>query len=166
MVHTVRHKNASTEAEDPEQTVTRPCTPAPKQWTLYGLLARARTLPENSIIAYTDFTYVKLMLQDWPKYETDVLEGHTGPEETTPCTTVPNGDISALPELIQNTALKHALEDSYDPAMVNAILAHHSWTTEQRLHLHSASKDAREWHPIGPPALEVSLQRMQPQGRV
>ena len=70
---------------------------------------------------------------------------------------MPDGDISALAKLIQRTAPKHPLEDTYDPAIVNAILAYHSWTTEQRLHLHSASDIARKWHPIGPPALGAHL---------
>ena len=70
------------------------------------------------------------MLQDWPKYETEVLEGPTGPPGTTSPTTwddlVPEGGISALAKIIQNKAPKHPGDDNHDPAIVNAILAYHS----------------------------------------
>ena len=72
MVRTVRHRNAPTGEEDPEQTVTQVPKPTPQQWTLYKLLAHARTLAEHGIQPHTDVTYVGRMLQDWPKYETDV----------------------------------------------------------------------------------------------
>ena len=95
---------------------------------LYKLLAHARTLAEHSIQPYTDVTYVEPMLQDRPKYETEVLDGQTGPPETTPPTTrdhlVPDGDISGLAKLIHNAAPKHPFDDSYDPPIVNAILAY------------------------------------------
>ena len=75
---------------------------------LYKLLAHARTLAERSIQPYTDVTYVEQMLQDWPKYETEVLEGHTGLPATTLPTTwddvMPDEDISALAKNIQHTA--------------------------------------------------------------
>ena len=77
VVHTVRHRNTATEAEGPEKTVTQPPRPAPQQWTLYKLLAHARTVAEHSIQPYTDIKYVEHMLQEWPKYETEVLDGHT-----------------------------------------------------------------------------------------
>ena len=161
MVHTVRHEKAATEAKDPEQTVTEPPRPAPQQWILYTVLAHAHTLAEHSIQPSKDITYVVRLLQDWLKYETEVLEGHTGPPDTTLRTTwddlVPDADISALAKLIQNKAPKHLFNYSYDPAMVNTITTYHSWTTQQRLHLHSASNDPCEWHPIAPPALEVYL---------
>ena len=90
-----------------------------------------------------------------------MLKGHTGPPETTPRTTrdqlVPHGEICALAKLIQNMAPEHPFDESYDPAIVNAILAYHGSTTQQRLHLHSASDDPCEWHPIGAPTLEVYL---------
>ena len=161
VAHTLSHGNVQTEEEDPEQTETQPPRQTPLQRTLYKLLAHAWTLAEHSIQPYTDVTYVRRMLQDWPKYGTEVLEGHTQPPATTPRTTwdnlVPDGDISALPKVIQNKAPKHPFDDSFDPAIVNAILAYHSWTTQQHLNLHSASDDPREWHPIGAPALEVYL---------
>ena len=72
-------------------------------------------------------------MRDWPKYETEVVEGHTGPPATTSPQTwddlVPDGDIGALAKTIQHTALGHTFDDSYEPAIVNAILAYHSWTT-------------------------------------
>ena len=139
--------------------MTLPARPAAQQWTLYRLLAHARTLPENSIQPDTDITYVERTLQDWPKYETGVLQGHTRPPDTTDRTTwddlLPNIDISALAKLIQNTAPRHTFADSYIPAIVSVILAYHNWTTQQRLHLHSASDDPREWHLIGPPVPRV-----------
>ena len=84
MVHTVHHKNAATEEEHPEQTVTEPPRPASEQWPLYKLLPHAGALAEHSIRSYKDITYVERMLQDWPKYETEVLEGQTGLPDTTP----------------------------------------------------------------------------------
>ena len=129
VVHTLRHEKEATEAEDLEQTGTQPPRPAPHQWTLYRLLAHARTLAEHSIQPYKDCTYVEPMLQDWPRYETEVLEGHTGLPDTTPHTTfdvlVPDRDISALAKLIKIWVPKHPFEDSYNPAIVNAILAYH-----------------------------------------
>ena len=163
LVHTVRHGGAATEAEERGQTTTQPPRPAPQQWTLYRLLAHARTLGEHSIQPYTDVTYVERMLQDWTKYETEVVEGHTGPPDTTPRAAwedlVPDGDIGALAKLVQNTAPNHPFEDNYDPTIVTAILAYHSWTTKQHVHLHTASDDTCESHSIGPPALEVSLHK-------
>ena len=87
------------------------------------------------------------MLQDWPKYETKVLQGHTGPPETTPPpmwdNLVPDRDMGKLPKMIQNKAPRHPFNDNYNPAIVNAILVYHSWTTQQHLHLHSACDDPR-----------------------
>ena len=51
----------------------------------------------------------------------------------------------------------HQFGDDYDPAITNAILAYHSWSTQQSIHLHTPHDDPREWHPVGPPALEVYL---------
>ena len=161
MAHTVIHGNIPTNAGDPEQTETQPPRRTPQQWTLYKLLANVCTLAEHSIQPYTDVTYVEQMLQDWPKYETEVLEGHTGPLATTAPTMwddqVPNRDIGVLAKTIHHTAPRHTFHDSYDPAIVNANRAYHSWTTQQHLHLHSASHDQPDWHPIGAPALEVYL---------
>ena len=74
------------------------------------------------------------ILQDWTKYETEVLEGHTGPPDTTPRATrddlVPNEDIDALAKLIRNTAPNPPLEHNYDPTIVIAPLAYHNWTTQ------------------------------------
>ena len=163
MAHTVCHRNIPTKAEDPEQTETQPPRPTPHQWALHKPLAHARTLAEHSIQPYTDVTYVERMLQDWPKYAKKVLQGHTGRPGTTPPTVwddlVPHGVIGALARTIHHTAPRHPFDDSYDPAIVNAILAYHSWTTQQHLLLHSASEDPREWHPIGAPALEVYLHK-------
>ena len=70
------------------------------------------------------------MLQDLPKYGTEVLEVHTGPPATTPPSAwdhlVPEGDIGKLAKTIRCTAPRHPFADSYKPAMVNAILAYHS----------------------------------------
>ena len=157
VAHTVRHGNVPMEAEDPEQTETQPPRPTPQRWTLYKLMAHACTQAEHSMQPYTDVTYVERILQDWPQYGTEVLEGHTGPPATKPPTTwddlVPDRDISGLAKIVQNKAPKHPFDDSYDPAIVNAILADHSWTTQQHLLLHSASDGPSESHPIGAPAL-------------
>ena len=107
------------------------------------------------------------MLQDWIKYETEVLEGHTGPPDATPRTTwdevVPDTDIGALATTICTTfedspRLDHPFGDNSNPAITNAILAFHSWSTQQSIQLHTQHDDPREWHPIGPPALEFYLQ--------
>ena len=103
------------------------------------------------------------MLQDWTKYETEVLEGHTGPPDTTSCTTwdsvVPYGDIGALATTVRTTfedcsKPDHPFGDDYDRAIMDAILAYHSWSTQQSIHLHTPHDDPREWHPVGQPAPE------------
>ena len=103
------------------------------------------------------------MLQDWTKYETEVLEGHTGPLDTTSCTTwddvVPDGDIWALATTVRTTfedcsRLDHSFGDDNNPTITNVLLAYHSWSNQQRIHLHTLDDDPREWHPVGPPALE------------
>ena len=99
LVHANRHGHRATEKKEPtpEPAVTPPGGPAPRHWTLYQQLAHVRTLAEHSTQPYTEAAYVKPMLQDWTKYETEVLEGHTGPPDATSCTTwddvVPDGDI-------------------------------------------------------------------------
>ena len=84
LVHTIRNVAAANEAKEPEQAIVQQTWPAFKQCTLYRELAHARTLAEHSIQLYTDVTYVQRMLQDWTKYETEVLEGHTGPRDIAP----------------------------------------------------------------------------------
>ena len=151
----VRRGDVPTRAEDPEQIKPQPPRPTPQQWTLYKLLTHACILADHSIQPYTDVTYLEQMLQDWPWYETEVLEGDAGRPATTHPTTwndlVPNGEIGALAKTIQDTAPGHPFDDSYHPADVNAFLGYHSWTTQQHLHLHSACDDPCKWHPMGPP---------------
>ena len=110
---------------------------------------------------YMEAKYVEGMLQDRTKYETEVLEGHPGPPDTASRATwddlVPDGDIDALAKVIQNTAPSHPLEDNCGPTIMTAIVAYHSWTTQQHIHLHTASDNPCEWHSMGPPALEVCL---------
>ena len=86
LVHATRHGGRVAERKEPtpEPTVTPPLRPAPRHWTLYKQLTHASTLAEHSIEPYTDAAYVERMLQDWTKYETEVLEGHTGPPDITP----------------------------------------------------------------------------------
>ena len=109
--------DAATEAEEAELTTAQRPRLAPQLWTLYRLLAHARTLAEHSMKPYTDVTYMERMLQDSRKYETEVLEGHTGPLDTPPRTTrdhlIPSGDIGALAKLMQNTAPNHPFEDNW-----------------------------------------------------
>ena len=106
------------------------------------------------------------MLEDRTKYKTEVLEGHTGPPGTTSCTTwedvVPDGDIGALATTVRTTFEEcsrpdHPFGDNNDPAITDTILAYHSWCTQQSIHLHTPHNDPREWHPVGPPALEFYL---------
>ena len=52
---------------------------------------------------------------------------------------------------------EHPFGDDYDPAITNAILAYHSWSTQQSIHLHIPHDDPREWHPVAPPALRFYL---------
>ena len=70
------------------------------------------------------------LLQDWTKDETEILEGHTGPPDTTPRTTwdsvVPDGDIGALAATARPTfqyRLKptHPFRGDYDTAIRNAL---------------------------------------------
>ena len=138
----------------------------PKHWTLYKQPAHARTLAEHSIKPYTDAVYVERMLQDWTNYGTEILEGHRGPPDTTPRTTwdsvVPDRDIGA-PATTGRTPFEdcskpdHPFGDDYDPAITNAILAYHSWSIKQSIHVHTPPDDPRVWHPVWPPALEVYL---------
>ena len=108
------------------------------------------------------------MLQDWTKYETGVLEGHTGPPGTTSRTTwhdiVPDGDIGALARTVRTLfedcwKLHQPFGDDYDPAITNVILAYYRWSTQQSIHLHTPHDDPREWYPVGPPALEFYLRK-------
>ena len=51
----------------PRNPTAQPSRPATERWTLYRLLAHARTLAEHSIQPYTGVMYVESMLQDWTK---------------------------------------------------------------------------------------------------
>ena len=93
------------------------------------------------------------MLQDWTKYETEILEGHTGPLDTTPSTTwesvVPDGDIGALAATARTQfedrwKPDQPFGDHSDPAITNLILAYHSWSTQQSIHLHTRHDDPQE----------------------
>ena len=164
-MHATHHGNRAAEWKEPtpEPTATPPPRPAPRHCTLYKQLAHAPTLAEHSIQPYTEAAYVERMVQDWTKYETEVLEGHTRPPGTTSRTTwdnvVPDGDIGALVTTVRTTLEDcskpdHPFGDDYDPAITNAILAYHSSSTQQSIHLHTPHDDSPEWHPVGPPALE------------
>ena len=165
LVHATRHGYRATEKKEPtpEPAGTPPPRPAPQHWTLYKQLAHARTLAEHSIQPYMEAAYVERMLKDWTKYETEVLEGHTSPPDTTSLTIwddiVPDRDIGALATTVCTTfedcsRPDHPFGDDNDPAMTNAILAYHSWSTQQSIHPHSPQDDQRECYPAGPPALE------------
>ena len=106
------------------------------------------------------------MLQDWTKYETEFLEGHTGPPGTTSRTTwddvVPDGEIRALATTVRTTfedcsRPDHPFGYNNDPAITNAILGYHSWSTQQSIHFHTPHNDPRQWHPVAAPALEFYL---------
>ena len=168
LVHANRHGHRETEKKEPtpEPAATPPPQPAPRRWTLYQQLAHACTLAEHSIQLCTDAAYVERMLQDWTKYETDVLEGHTGPQGAKSRTTwddvVPDGNIGALAATVRTTfgdcsRPNHPFGDNSNPAITNAISAYHSWSTQQSMHLHTPHDDPREWHPIWPPALQFYL---------
>ena len=170
LVHATRHGHRATEKKEPtpEPAATPPSRPPPRNWTLYQQLAHARTLGEHSIQPYTDSAYVKRMLQDWTKYGTEVLQGHTGPPDATSRTTwndvVPDGDIGALATTVRTTfedcsRPDHLFGDNSNPAITYAILAYHSWSTQQSIHVHTPHDDPREWHPMGPPALEFYLHK-------
>ena len=49
-----------------------------------------------------------------------------------------------LAKRIRDTLPKHPFTDNYDPGIMNAILAYHSWTTQQHLQINTASDDPRE----------------------
>ena len=140
LVHATRQGIRVAERKEPtsEATTTPPTRPPPRHWTLCKQLAHARPLAEHSIQPYTDAAYVARMLQEWTKYQTKILEGHTGRPDTTPRTTwdsvVPDGGIGALATTVQTLfkdRLKpdHPFGDNYDPAIIKNILAHHSWST-------------------------------------
>ena len=167
-MHATPHGHRATEKKEPtpEPAATPPPRRAPRHWTLYQQLAHARTLAEHSIKPDTETAYVERMLQDWTKYEEKVLEGHTGPPGTTSSTTwdnvVPHGDIGALATTVCTTSQDcsrpdHPFGDNNDPAITNAILAYHSWSTHQSIHLHTPHNDPRQWHPVGPLAMEFYL---------
>ena len=168
LVHATRHRLRATEKKEPtpDPAATPPPRPAPQHRTLYRQLSHARTLAEHSIQPYTEAAYVEHMLQDWTTYETEVLEGHTGPPDATLRTkwddVVPDGDIGALATTVRTTfehcsRPDHPFGDNSNPAITNAILAYHSRSTQQSIHHHTPHDDPREWHPIGPPALEFYL---------
>ena len=159
LVHATRHGQRATEKKEPmpEPAATPPLRPAPRHWTLYQQLAHARTLAEHSIQPYTELAYVERMLQDWTKYETEVLEGHTGPPDTTSHTTwdgvVPDRDMGALATTVRTTFKDgsrpdHPFGDNNDAAITNGILAYHSWSTQQSIHLQTLHHDPRKWHPV------------------
>ena len=165
-MHATRHGHREEKDPTPEPAATPPPRQTPRHWTLYRQLAHARTLAEHSIRPYTEVAYVERMLQDWTKYKTEVLEGHTGPRGATSRTTwddiVPDRDIGALATTVRATfgdgsRPDHPFGDNRNPAITNAILAYYSWSTQQSIHLHNPHDDQREWHPIGPPALEFYL---------
>ena len=168
LVHAVRHGHRATKKKEPklEPAATPPRRPAPRHWTVHQQLTHASTLAEHSIQPYMEPVYVERMLQDWTKYETEGLEGQKGPPDTTARTTwddvVRDGDIGALARTVHTTfgdcsRPDHPFGDNNDPAITNAILAYHSWSTQQSIHLHTSHDDPREWHPVGPPALEFYL---------
>ena len=166
LVHATRHGQREEKEPTPEPAATPPPRPTPRHWTLYRQLAHARTLAEHSIQPYTEAAYVERMLPDWTKYETEVLEGHTGPPGATSRTTwddiVPDRDIGALATTVRETfgdvsRPDHPFGDNQNPTITNAILAYHSWSNQQSMHLYTPHDDQREWHPIGPPALEFYL---------
>ena len=137
----------------PEPAATPPPRPAPRHWTLYKQLAHARTVAKHSIQPYMEAAYLERMLQDSTKYETEVLEGHTGPPDTTSRTTrdyvVPDRDIGALATTVRTTfedcsRPDHPFGDNNDASITNAILASHSWSTQQSIHLHTPQDDPRE----------------------
>ena len=75
---------------------------------------------------------------------------------------MPDGDIGALAATSRTTfedcsRPDHPFGDNSNPAITNAILAYHSWSTEQSIHIHRPHDDPREWHLIKPPALEFYL---------
>ena len=75
---------------------------------------------------------------------------------------MPDGDIRALATTVRTTLEdccrpEHPFGDNSNPAITNAILAYHSWSTQQSIHLHTPHDDPRECHPIRPPALEFYL---------
>ena len=75
---------------------------------------------------------------------------------------MPDADIVALATTVRTTfedcsRPDHPFGDNNDPATTNAILAYHCWLTQQRIHLHPLQDDPREWHPVGPPALDFYL---------
>ena len=168
LVHPTRQGDRATEKNEPtpEPAATPPPRLAPQHSTLYKQLAHARTPAEHSIQPYTEAAYVERTLQDWTKYETEVPEGHTGPPDTTSRTTwhdvVPDGDIGALATTVRTTfedcsKPDHPFGDDNAPAITNAIVAYHSWSTQQSIQLHTPHHDRREWHPVGPPALKFYL---------
>ena len=114
MVHATRHIQPRTPPDKTGEQVG-PSRPTPQQWTLYQRLAHAHTLAEHNINPYTANTYVESMPEDWKKYETDILEGHRGPQNTTAPMAwddrVPNGDIGGLATAVQQTEPSHPFDD-------------------------------------------------------
>ena len=108
-MYATRHGHRATEKKEPTPKPPRPpqTGPAPRHWTLNQQLAHARTLAEHSIQPFTEAAYAERMLQDWTSYEREVLEGQTGPLDTTSRTTwadvVPDGDIGALATTVRTT---------------------------------------------------------------
>ena len=75
---------------------------------------------------------------------------------------MPDGDIGALATTVPTTfedcsRPDHRFRDNSNPTIAKAILAYHSWSIQQSIHLHTPHDDPRGWHPIGPPAPENYL---------
>ena len=75
---------------------------------------------------------------------------------------MPDKDIGALATTARTTfedcsMPDHPFGDNNAPAITKAVLAYHSWSTQQSIHLHTPHHDRSEWRPVGPPALEFYL---------
>ena len=75
---------------------------------------------------------------------------------------MPDGDIWGLATTVRTTfedcsKPNHPFGDDNDPPITNPVLAYDSWLSQQTIILENPHDDPREWHPVGPPALEFYL---------
>ena len=168
LVHATRHGHSTDEKKEPtpEPAATPPPRPAPRHWTLYQQLAHARTLAEHSI----ETVHGSCVHGTHATRLDQVRNGGAGGTHGPTRYHVPHnkgrrsasGDIRALATTVHTTFEDCSRTDdpfgrNNDQTVTNAILAYHSWSTQQSIHLHTPHDDPREWHPVGPRALEFYL---------
>ena len=80
---------------------------------------------------------------------------------------MPDGDIGALATTVRNpfkdrSKPDHPFGEDCDPAITNAILAYHSWSTQQSIHLHTPQTSHASGTLLGHQHLSSTCKKTQP----